>query len=60
MKNQPGSHLSQWELFLKDLYHDLQTYKDAHLRLEKLMKQKEAQHQNYVSSIRRYIDMKLL
>ncbi len=50
MRTSAGSQLSQWELFLKDLYHDLMTYKEAYQKLEKLMKQKEIQHQNYVGS----------
>lgn len=48
MKNRSGCQLSQWELFLKDLCHDLEIYKDSYIKLEKLMKQKETQHQNYV------------
>lgn len=48
MKDKAGSQLSQWELFIKDLQHDLQTYKDSYVQLEKLIKQKDTQHQNYV------------
>lgn len=40
--------LSHWEVFLKALNQDLQTYKHAYQKLEKLMKQKELQHQSYV------------
>lgn len=49
MRERTGCQLPHWEMFLKDLHHDLQTYKENHIKLEKLMKQKDVQHQNYVS-----------
>lgn len=48
IKDGSTCQLSQWEIFLKDLNQDLQTYKAAHQKLEKLLKQKDSQHQSYV------------
>lgn len=59
MRDGNPCELSQWEVFLRDLKEDLQTYKQTYMKLERMMKDKEYQHQNYVRKIFEEIESQL-
>ncbi|XP_065223570.1 EF-hand calcium-binding domain-containing protein 4A-like [Planococcus citri] len=59
IKNGTTCDISHWEVFLRDLNHDLQTYKNANHKLEKLIRQKDSQHQLYVKKIFEEIEQQM-
>lgn len=48
VKDGTACDFSLWESFLRDLNHDLQTYKNTNHKLEQFIRQKDSQHQSYV------------